>query len=188
MKYRSTNRLLFGFVLIAAFIAAVAMMSGDGSAQAEFPEEFLFEEEMPAPIEEEEPVMAPDALHVGTYDPDAAFQRHPAQQALEMALRTAQTEMQRAQQEGDQMAMQQVQQQYEHSANMAIQEFQQDVDRVLPEVAEDTGVKVVATDVVYTADNVHTSDITPELIEAMTDGLEEPFEEPAMPDFPGPQY
>ncbi len=192
MIRRNARTFLLGFALVAVFVVGIAMLTGDGSAQTEFPEEFMFEEEAPTPEEEplspEEEPPAPDALQVGTYDPDVAFRRHPVQQTLQMALRTAQSEMARAQQAGDQMLMQQVQQQYERTANMAIQEFQQDVTRVLPEVAAEAGVKVIATDVVYSADDVHISDITPQVIDAMLEGLPDAPAPPMTPEFPSPQY
>jgi Skp family chaperone for outer membrane proteins len=106
------------------------------------------------------------ALKIGTYEPAAAFQAHPDQKGMMEALRTAQTQMQQAQQEKDQQKMQQIQKQYEQVRQQAVQKFQKDLSEVLPEVAKAAGVKVVATQVVYKAEGVQTVDLTPVLVKA----------------------
>ncbi|MFW6170019.1 MAG: hypothetical protein ACODAD_05975, partial [Planctomycetota bacterium] len=106
-------------------------------------------------------------LQVGTYEAEAAFQAHPAQKGMQTALQQAQTQMQQAQQQGNQEMMQQIQQQFEQAREQAIQQFEQDVSRVLPNVAEDAGVQVVAVEVAYADDDVKTVDITRGLTEAL---------------------
>ncbi len=117
---------------------------------------------------EDTPLDAPEkpqgTFQVGTYDPQAAFQQHPAQEELEQASQTAQAQMQAAQQEGDQQKLQQIQQQFEQTRGQVIEKFYRDVNQTMPTAAKAADVKVVAVEVSYTANDVETRDITPQLI------------------------
>lgn len=124
------------------------------------------------------------AAEVGTYDPGAVFQKHPAQAEMTKAWESVQPKMQEAQQAGDQEALQQVQQQYAQTRERLIEKFHKDVADVLPEVAKATGVKVVAVQVVYTAEDVQTKDITPDLIQAFSKKGQGTRERPPLPEMP----
>lgn len=158
MIQRNANKFFLGTATAIGLVTAVVMVIGHVTAEAQ----------VRGREGAERPPQQRDApLQVGTYDAEAAFQAHPAQQQMEQALNTAQTQMQRAQQQGDQQQMQQIQQQFEQSREQAIQQFQQDVSRVLPTVAADVGVQVVAMEIAYKADHVKTVDITPGLTQAL---------------------
>lgn len=116
--------------------------------------------------ESEKPAEGKVALHVGIYDPQEAFDAHPAQKELLTAAESAQTQMQEAQQQGDQQKMQQIQQQFEQSRARTIEKFQQDVEKTMPTAAQAAGVQVAAVEIVYKANDVQTRNITPELIKA----------------------
>ena len=116
--------------------------------------------------QDQAPATSNAVLHVGTYDLKQAFQAHPAQAELMNVLGTAQTQMQQAQQEGDQQKMQQIQQEFERTQAQVIEKFERDVADALPAAAEAADVKVAALEVMYTAPEVQTQDITPQLIEA----------------------
>lgn len=111
-----------------------------------------------------------DTTPVGTYSVQEAFAAHPASKKLDQALAEAQTGMEKAQQEGNQQQMQQIQQKYEQTRSQAVETFREDVAEALPEVAREAGVKVVALDIVYTAEGVRTKNLTPLLTEALPDG------------------
>jgi Skp family chaperone for outer membrane proteins len=106
------------------------------------------------------------ALQVGTYDVEAVFQQHPARTELEKISQTAQAQMQAAQQEGDQEKLQQVREQFQQTRDQLVEKFYQDVDKTIPTAAEEADVKLVAAEVSYTAKDVESKDITPQLIAA----------------------
>ncbi|GAB4324771.1 MAG: hypothetical protein Kow0074_18040 [Candidatus Zixiibacteriota bacterium] len=110
-------------------------------------------------------------FQVGTYDPQRAFQAHPAYGELMQVMQTAQMQMQQAQQSGDQMKIQQIQQQFEQTRNAVATRFQDDIAARMPTVAKVAGVELVAAKIVYTADNVGTKDLTDLLIDAFGDSL-----------------
>lgn len=175
MIRRNTNKFFVGTAMAVGIVTAAIIMAGQLTAQAQ------------KPIQDE-PAARPEtpqaALEIGTYDFEAAFQAHPAQKELEEVRRTAQAQMMQAQQEQDQQKMQQAQQQYEQARQQVIQQFQQDVSKALPEVAKAAGVKVIVTRVVYKADDVQTTDITPQLVRAFGKNDEGHSEPPAVPQFP----
>ena len=106
-------------------------------------------------------------LEVGTWDAQAVFQQHPSQKELNRAQQTAQAEMQAAQQEGDQQKLQQIQQKFEQTRGQVVETFYRDVNSAMPAVAKNADVKIVATEVTYTANDVKTKDITPQLIQSL---------------------
>ncbi|MGC9455400.1 MAG: hypothetical protein ACP5HU_11130 [Phycisphaerae bacterium] len=120
-----------------------------------------------------------DKLVVGTYDPAQAFQASPGQKELEEKARDAQAEANQAQQEGDQQKLTQISQQFRMDQQRIIQQFQSDVEEVMPDVAESEGVKVVAVEVTYTAEDVETRDVTEALVEALGEKAEESGNEDA---------
>ncbi len=149
MMQANLNKLFFGVVTV------VAMFTGLLSAQTQDVSE-----------------KPQTTLQVGTYDAEAAFQQHPAQKELEKALQTAQAQMQAAQQEGDQQKLQQVREQFQQTRDQVVENFHQDVNKTMPTAAKAADVKVAAAQVSYTAKDVETKDITPQLIAAF-DGPQE---------------
>ncbi len=127
-------------------------------------------------------------LKIGTYDPQTAFNAHPAQAELNEMLGEARAEMEKAYQDEDQEKIQQIQQRYEQAHQKAVQRFERDVSSTLPKVAKAADIKVVAVQVVYQADDVRTVDLTPRLAHAFAEEdngrEEETSARPAIPPLP----
>lgn len=94
-------------------------------------------------------------LKVGTYEPQEVFRTYHRTAAF-------QQEMQQMQQQAasDPQAALQMQQQAQQRQQQLIQQFQQDVDRAMPEVAREAGVQVIAAQVVYQDPSVQVEDLT----------------------------
>lgn len=143
-----------GLILIAGQPSAQGQMGGNAAGSAG-------QKADKGPSPEEADVV------VGTYDPRAVFQQYPGSQDLMAMFQDAQRQMQQAQQSGDQQKMQQIQRDMQAKQQEAVQEFQAALDKTLPTVAESKNVHVVATQVVYTADDVAQTDLTNTLVQAM---------------------
>lgn len=111
---------------------------------------------------------AGDGLVVGTYQPNEIAQAVGFQQKMMQKMEGLQARMQQAQQEGDQEAMQQIQTEAQQAQQEATDELLADIEAVMPRVAEQTGVRIVAVDVAYTAEDVTTKDITQDIVNAMS--------------------
>ncbi|MBD3297828.1 MAG: hypothetical protein GF341_04165 [candidate division Zixibacteria bacterium] len=110
------------------------------------------------------------SLTVGTYDAETVFQSHPAQSELSSAMQSAQMKMQQAQQTGNQQQMQQIQMEHQQTRGRLIGEFEDDIAAAIPDIAKSAGVNVAAMQVMYTADDVETKDITSDLVAAIGEG------------------
>lgn len=106
-------------------------------------------------------------LVVGTYEPQQVFQQSEGQQELMEAFQEAQGSMQAAQEEGDQQKMQKLQSDMREKQEEIIGKFQDELEKVLPEVADATGVDIIAQGVEYTADDIDEKDVTDDVIKAM---------------------
>lgn len=106
-------------------------------------------------------------LVVGTYKPQQVFQQSEGQQELMEAFQEAQGSMQAAQEEGDQQKMQKLQSDMREKQEEIIGKFQDELEKVLPEVADATGVDIIAQGVEYTADDIDEKDVTDDVIKAM---------------------
>ncbi|MFP4499846.1 MAG: hypothetical protein ACLFTT_02500 [Candidatus Hydrogenedentota bacterium] len=160
--------LLAAAMAVALVVAATALTSGT-AVQAQQAEE--------------------GAIVVGTYNAQAAFEQHPAQAEFKQSIATLQDGMREAQQEGDNERVQQLQQEYEQERTQAVEQFHQDVETAVPDAASKAGVQVVAEQVVYTADNIETKDITADVVDAFpagSDGQPEPAQ-PGVQEIPAPQ-
>lgn len=124
-----------------------------------------------------------DALRVATYQPQEAFQMYHRTAAF-------QQEMQQLQADAEQMEPEEVAQLQERAQQMQqelIGQFEEDVEDAVSGIAEENGVKVVATEVVYSADRVEVADVTEEVVEEINDGAEEQNRENALPPLPQQQ-
>ncbi len=110
---------------------------------------------------------AKGAMQVGVYDQQALFQEYPGSQELMQFYQGIQDQMQQAQQDGDQQKLRELQQVTEEKRQEVIQNFEKAVDNALPTVADEAGIKVVALQVVYTADDVKTTNLTRPLAAAI---------------------
>ncbi|MEX0655625.1 MAG: OmpH family outer membrane protein [Phycisphaeraceae bacterium] len=119
-------------------------------------------------------------LRVGTYDPEQVFGAYHGREAFMQQFQELQTEAQAAQQEGNQEQLMQIQQQLQQAQQEVIETFQGDVEEVMPDVAEDAGVQIVAVEVVYTAEGINSEDVTNQVIEKLNEGHDAP--EPIVPE------
>lgn len=124
-------------------------------------------------------------MAVGTYEPMVAFQSHPGFRELEEKGQAAQAEMQQAQETQDQEAMMRIHQQFQMDQQRIIEQFHNDLDQVMPKVAEREDVHVVAMEIVYSRPNVETRDVTEAVVAELAELVDEDEVETAPePDFP----
>lgn len=124
------------------------------------------------------------SVKIGTYNPEKAFQAHPAQKKLMEALRSAQTDMQKAQQENDQKKIQEVQAEYGQARTRILEGYEKDLKKALPKAAKAKGVEAVALEIVYKKQGVKTADVTPLLVKEFAEDKDNDDEERKMPQFP----
>ncbi|MGM0489462.1 MAG: hypothetical protein ACQESR_22215 [Planctomycetota bacterium] len=175
MIQRSANKFLLGTAVSVCAVTAIVVLSAHLSAQ----EQVTLE---PSEAGSDKPEAEP-AVEIGTYKPEQVFQSHPAQEELSRASETARTQLQQAQEADDQETMERIQQEYQETQNEIVETFRKDVDEALPQAAEAAGVPVVATEIVYTAEDVGTKDITPDLINVIAENAGGEGEPPAVPQF-----
>ena len=106
-------------------------------------------------------------ISVGTYDPQLVFNAYPGREQLMEQITEIYSQMQQAQQDQDQQRLMQLQEQMQQQRIEAIEQFQADVEQTLPAVAEASNIDLVAIDVVYSREGVHTRDITTLVIEEL---------------------
>jgi Skp family chaperone for outer membrane proteins len=163
MMRKNAKKILLVLATVAGAVVAVSITADHLTVQAQ----------APAP-----------GVEIGTYNPQAAFEKHPAQTRLMEIMETLQADLQKAQEQGDSAKAEQIQQQYEQERAQTIEQFHEDVNRVMPVAAESAGVSVVALEILYTAENVTTRDITPQLIGAFDELGEGGQEVPSSPQVP----
>ncbi len=107
-----------------------------------------------------------EAVQVGTFQPQSAFERYHRAEELSQQMQELQMEMQQAQQEGDQQRMMELQQRMQQMQNEVVEQFYDDLDRSMPEIAEEANVQIVAVDVVYTDPSIgEARDLTEKVVE-----------------------
>lgn len=124
-----------------------------------------------------------DTMRLGTYEPQRAFQQYHGMQDFNQQMQRLQQQAQEAQQQGDQQRMMQIQQEMQQLQNQVVEQFHSDVENVIPKVAENAGVQLVAIDIVYAADDLgEPHDLTDQLIQQVNEeaGVETE-QEPDMP-------
>lgn len=131
------------------------------------------------------PVAVEDAVKIGTYNPQEAFNQYEGMQEFQRRSQELQQQMQEAQQQGDQQRMFEIQNQLQMQQEQVIEEFFEAVEKVVPEVADENGVQIVAVDIVYSAPDIgEPEDLTQKIISevnAQAGGAQERDE----PDTPG---
>jgi len=95
-----------------------------------------------------------ESVHVGTYQPQKAFENYHGAEQMNRKMQELQTQMQQAQQQGDRQRMQQIQQQMQQLQNDTIEQFYNDVESAAPEVARQNGVSIVAVEILFTEDQI----------------------------------
>lgn len=109
------------------------------------------------------------AMQVGIYDEQALFQEYPGSDELMRHYQSIQQQMREAREAGDQQKLQQIQQGIEQKRKEVVNNFEDAVDEAMPEVASDANVKVVALRVIYTDDDVRTTNLTEPLAAAIAE-------------------
>ena len=112
-------------------------------------------------------------MRIGTYEPERAFQSYHGMQEFSMRMQELQQEAQQAQQQGDQQRMMQIQQEMERLQNEVVDQFHNDVERVTPKVAEEAELHIIATEIVYSADELEDpKDVTDKVIRKLNEDAE----------------
>jgi len=124
-----------------------------------------------------------DEVRIGTYEPQLAFQQYHGMREFNQRNEELQREAQEAQQEGDQQRLMQIQQELQQLQGQVIEQFYNDVEQVIPKVAENAGVKIVAIEIAYADEKFgDPKDITEKLIRKVNENAGgEPEPEPDMP-------
>ena len=120
------------------------------------------------------------SITVGTYKPRQAFQAYPGRSESMKKLQDMQSQAQQAQQNGDQQKLQQLSQSMQQEQQRIVQKFREDVDKVMPKVAKESGVDLVAMEVVYQGDGVQTKDLTKQVVSQLGGEMPKPRGLPGM--------
>lgn len=111
-----------------------------------------------------------EKLRLGTYLPQRAFEQFHGMQDFNDRVQRIQQQMQEAQQEGDQQRMTQLQQEIQQLQNQIVEQFHAEVEEVMPAVADDAGVELVAIEIAYAGDQFDKpKDITDKLIDKLNE-------------------
>ena len=98
---------------------------------------------------------------VGIYDPEAVFAQSARSARLTEQMTQLQAKAQEAMAASDQQTLMQLQAQAQQMQQTEIQAFLADVEAVLPEVAKEAGIKVIAVDYLYLDESLGTpADLT----------------------------
>jgi len=120
-----------------------------------------------------------DKLQVGVYNPQQVFEQYPGRQQMMESLAALQQEAEEAIQQENHQKLAELQAQAEQQQRQTVEQFQQDIERILPEVAQATGVQLVAMEIIYAADDVEEQNLTTAIIEQFHDGQAPPAPAPA---------
>lgn len=118
---------------------------------------------------------------IGTYQPQAAFEAYPPREEMLKNMQQIQVQMQEAQQAQDAERTAALQQQAQQMQNATINRFYKDVERVLPDIAEESNLEVIALQVVYRDPGVAVQDVTAEVAEALQADEAASGERPVVP-------
>jgi hypothetical protein len=106
-------------------------------------------------------------IRVATYEPQTVFSQSHLQNELLQSSQRISAAMEQAQQQGDQDAMQQLQLQFRSEQERIVGEFEDGLKEIMPAIAREEGLQLVAVDVIYQQDNVQTRDITQDVVQKM---------------------
>ncbi len=159
---------------ILAAIAGVGLIAGATHAQ-----DFQVPEAPAAPGE--------NSVRIGTFNAQAVYAQYPGQQAAQQELEALQAQLQEAAQAQDHQRAQEIQQQAQQVQDNTVQEFFQTVRTVLPDVAAEAGVQVVAQQIEFTASGVEEVDLTRAVSDAVSEASPAQQETPGFPAAPPAQ-
>lgn len=128
-----------------------------------------------------------DRMRVGVYHPQQVFTSSKLGERMQRDFEEIHRELQSAQQEGDQQRMEQLQMRAQQAQQQLIASFEQNIERIIPRVAREEEVQLVAMEILYAAEEVETRDLTEAVVKhldaAMADDPERP-QEPQQPQLP----
>lgn len=107
-------------------------------------------------------------LLVGTFEPQQVARAVGYRQRLVEGMQGLQERIDKAREENDEEAMAQIQAEARRIEQDTANDLVAEIQAILPEVAESTGARVIATGLGYAAPEVTTRDITDEVIGALT--------------------
>lgn len=120
-------------------------------------------------------------VRAGTYESQQVFTSSKFGEKLTKDFEGLQRDMQAAQQEGDQQKMAQVQMRAQQMQQRVVATFQQNVKKVMPDVAKEAKVQIIAPEIVYAADDVETQDLTRAVVKHLDDLPDEASQLPTEP-------
>lgn len=106
---------------------------------------------------------------VGIVEINQVFEQYPGTQEFQQRVQALEQEFIQAQQEGNQERMMALQTQFTEMQQQLNEAFRRDMEIASGDVAKKENVKIVVSDVIYQADDVEEVDLTPALIETLTD-------------------
>jgi Skp family chaperone for outer membrane proteins len=137
-------------IFLLCAVAAVAMLSG-GAAVAQ------------------DSGSGDGEITVGTYDMRAIFQAYDGRQEFMQRAQEIQQQAQAAQQAGDRQKLQQLQQQMQQEQQKMGMKLTEAIDGIIANVAEEQGLEVVVSEVLYSVDAVETKDVTDAIIKEVNE-------------------
>lgn len=143
-----------------------------------------------APVHSDDDTNGETTKRIGTYDPEMVFQQYHGLQELIALSQRLEGEAQQAQMEGNQQRLQELQMEMQEGQMRIINQFHQDVQRVMPELADRHELDIVAVEVIYASNEYgDPEDISQQLAERLAEDAPETDEIPPAEDpfAPGPQ-
>lgn len=125
-----------------------------------------------------------NGIRIGTFDPERVFQQYHGINELIALSQRLQAEAQQAQMQGNQQRLMELQMEMQEGQMRVINQFQEDVQRLVPDIARENDIKIVAVEITYIADEYgEPEDISRKLVEKLnaeapqTEGMEgmDPF-------------
>jgi len=143
LKANGANRLYLTIAATLAVTSFLAVAIAKDSKPAEKSEQIVTSEQK-------------SELQIGTYNPQQVFNMYYGTQNLRKQIQQLQTE--------NKMTQEQLQQMVKQEEQQLIQQFQNDLRKVIPQLAKDANVPIIAVQVVYRQPSVEIKDLTAKLV------------------------
>ncbi|TVQ53663.1 MAG: hypothetical protein EA377_07575 [Phycisphaerales bacterium] len=106
-------------------------------------------------------------MTIGTYEPQQVFDNYHRTVEFFEYLEQIQAEAMEAQQAGDQDRLMELEMQFQQRQQELMERFEAAVERTMPSVASDQNVKLIALEIVYSADDIDEKDLTTEILDKL---------------------
>jgi Skp family chaperone for outer membrane proteins len=111
---------------------------------------------------------ANDTIKIASFDPQLVFQQYHGLNELVALSQRLEAEAQQAQIDGNQQRLMELNNEMQQGQMRIVNQFQEDIDRIVPEIAKAHHIDLVALEVVYASDKFsEAQDITTQVIEAL---------------------